>query len=124
MKQDIAGQASLAINKVGDWSKRTVARSKDWFEVQRAKYSERPLSKKPKRLEDEEAQPGAFKRLWYAFTMAKRFYPSTQTPPATAITTPATADILDTILMPLGTSTHSRAAPFPCRHAHRGGGCG
>jgi alkylhydroperoxidase family enzyme len=98
MKQDIAGQASLAINRASDWSKRTVARSKDWFEVQRSKYSERPLSKKPKRIEDEEAQPGAFKRFWYAFTMAKRFYPSTQTPPATAIPTPATADILDTIL--------------------------
>src|SRR3954469_17291659 len=98
MKQDIAGQASLAINKMGDWSKRTVARSKDWFQVQRAKYSERPLTKKPVRLEDEEAQPGAFKRFWYAFTMAKRFYPSTQTPPTAVIATPAVADVLDTLL--------------------------
>src|SRR4051794_20888597 len=99
MKQDIAGQASLAINKMGDWSKRTVARSKDWFEVQRSKYSERPLSKKPVRLEDEEAQPGAFKRFWYAFTMAKRFYPSTQTPPPTTpVAPPAAADVLDSIL--------------------------
>ena len=98
MKQDIAGQASLAINKVGDWSKRSIARSKDWFEIQRSKYSERPLSKKPQRLEDEEAHPGAFKRFWYAFMMAKRFYPSTQVSPATsAVATPA-ADVLDTIL--------------------------
>src|SRR3954468_19651920 len=74
MKQDIAGQASLAINKASDWSKRTVARSKNWFENQRSKYYERPLSKKPKRLEDEDG-PGAFKRFWYAFIMAKRFYP-------------------------------------------------
>jgi len=40
MKQDVAGQASLAINKVNDWSRRTIDRSRDWFEVQRAKYSE------------------------------------------------------------------------------------
>ena len=98
MKQDIAGQAGLAINKASDWSKRTVARSKDWFENQRSKYSERPLSKKPERLEDEEG-PGAFKRFWYAFIMAKRFYPSTQASPAVAtVAAPAAADVLDTIL--------------------------
>ena len=98
MKQDIAGQASLAINKVGDWSKRSIARSKDWFEIQRSKYSERPLSKRPQRLEDEEAQPGVFKRFWYAFTMAKRFYPSTQASPATSAPAAPAADVLDTIL--------------------------
>jgi alkylhydroperoxidase family enzyme len=97
MKQEIAGQASLAISKVVDWSHRTINQSREWFETQRSKYSERPLTKKPKRLEDEEG-PGRIKRFWYAFVMARRFYPSTQNPPTSqAVATPA-ADFTDTIL--------------------------
>jgi len=96
MKHDLAGQTSLAIDKVTDWSRRSIARSKDWFEDQRSKYSERQLSKKPKRLEDEDA-PGRFKRFWYAFTMARRFYPSTQTPPSIPGAVFG-ADITDTLL--------------------------
>jgi len=75
MKQDIAGQASLAISKLNDWSLRTINRSKDWYENQRSKYSERPLTVKPKRLEDEDG-PGRFKRFWYAFVMARRGQPT------------------------------------------------
>jgi alkylhydroperoxidase family enzyme len=98
MKQDIAGQASLAINKLNSWSRHAITRSKDWFEDQRSKYSERTLSKKPQRLEDEDA-PGAFKRFWYAFILARRFYPSVQMPPSIpAIATSAAPDITDTIL--------------------------
>jgi alkylhydroperoxidase family enzyme len=96
MKQDLAGQTSLAIDKVTNWSRRSIARSKDWFEDKRSQYSERQLSRKPERLEDEDA-PGRFKRFWYAFTMARRFYPSTQASPSL----PAAAagpDITDTIL--------------------------
>ena len=98
MKQDIAGQASLAISKLNDWSRHTITQSKDWFDEQRAKYSERALTPKPKRLEDEEG-PGRFKRFWYALVMAKRFYPSTQTAPSSP--TPAALpapDFADTIL--------------------------
>jgi len=97
MKQEVAGQASLAISRAVDWSHRTVQKSKEWFETQRSKYSERPLTKKPNRLEDEEG-PGAFKRFWYAFRMAQRFYPSTQSP-ASVQTAPAVSpDFSDTIL--------------------------
>jgi alkylhydroperoxidase family enzyme len=96
MKQDIAGQASLAISKLNDWSRRMINRSKDWYENQRSKYSERPLTVKPKRLEDEEG-PGRLKRFWYAFGMARRFYPSTQTTPTTHPVT-AAPDIADAIL--------------------------
>src|SRR5207302_716049 len=95
MKQKIAGRASLAINKLSDWSRRTFSRSKNWFEEQRLKYYERPLMRKPQRLEDEEG-PGRFKRFWYAFVMAKRFYPSTQTPPVSqSSASSAAADITD-----------------------------
>src|SRR6266404_2040837 len=98
MKQDIAGQASLAISKLNDWSLRTINRSKDWYENQRSKYSERPLTVKPKRLEDEDG-PGRFKRFWYAFVMARRFYPSTQAPPTIhGVAVSATSDITDAIL--------------------------
>jgi alkylhydroperoxidase family enzyme len=97
MKQDVAGQASLAISKVVSWSHRTIDRSKEWFEAQRSKYSERPLTQKPQRL-DEEGGPGRFKRFWYAFIMAKRFYPSTQTPPASLTSASPAVDITDTIL--------------------------
>jgi alkylhydroperoxidase family enzyme len=94
----IAGQASLAINKAVDWSQRTIHKSKQWFESQRSKYSEREFTPRPKRLEDEEA-PGRFKRFWYAFRIAKRFYPSTVSVPTTTIPPPiASADITDTIL--------------------------
>lgn len=97
MKQDIAGQASLAINKAVDWSHRTIGKSKEWFEAQRSKYSEREFTPRPKRLEDEEG-PGRFKRFLYAFRIARRFYPST--PAASVASTPqlASADVLDTIL--------------------------
>ena len=98
MKQDVAGQASLAISRLNDWSRRTITQSKDWFEEQRSKYSERPLTPKPKRLEDEEG-PGRLKRFWYAFVMAKRFYPSTQTAPtSTAAVASVAPDITDTLL--------------------------
>jgi alkylhydroperoxidase family enzyme len=98
MNQDIAGQASLAIDKLSSWSRHAISRSKGWFEDQRSKYSERVLSKKPERLEDEEG-PGAIKRFWYAFRMARRFYPSTQTvAEGTTLATPITSDITDTIL--------------------------
>lgn len=97
MKQEIAGQASLAISKFSDWSRRTVSRSKNWFEEQRSTYSERQLSKKPKRLVDEDA-PGRLKRFWYAFAMARRFYPSTQTPPPSSKNASAGPDITDTLL--------------------------
>jgi len=98
MKQDVAGQASLAINKVVSWSHRTIHQSREWFEAQRSKYSERPLTKKPKRLDEEEG-PGRFKRFWYAFVMARRFYPSTQTPPSSqVVAVPAVPDFSDTIL--------------------------
>jgi hypothetical protein len=97
MKQDIAGQASLAISRLNDWSRRTVTRSNNWFEDQRSKYSERLLTTpKPKRLVDEEG-PGRFKRFWYALVMARRFYPSTQTPVSTVAST-APPDISDAIL--------------------------
>ena len=96
--KDIAGQASLAINKAVDWSQRTIHKSKQWFESQRSNYSEREFTPRPKRLEDEEA-PGRFKRFWYAFRMAKRFYPSTVSVPATTTLPPiANTDIIDTIL--------------------------
>src|SRR3954470_7838724 len=98
MKQDIAGQASLAINKAVDWSHRTIGKSKEWFEAQRSKYSDREFAPpRPKRLEDEEG-PGGFKRFWYAVKIARRFYPST---PATSVSSApqaASADVLDTIL--------------------------
>ena len=98
MKQDIAGQASLAISKLNDWSRRTITQSKNWFEEQRSKYSERPITRKPQRLDDEEG-PGRFKRFWYAFSMARRFYPSTQRPPVSpAIRASAAPDITDTLL--------------------------
>jgi len=98
MKQDIAGQASLAIGKLNDWSRRTISRSKDWLEDQRAKYSEQSFAPKPKRLEDEEG-PGRVKRFWYAFRMARRFYPSTQTVPSRGVVaTSAAPDITDAIL--------------------------
>jgi alkylhydroperoxidase family enzyme len=93
----IAGQASLAINKAVDWSQRTIHKSKQWFESQRSKYSEREFTPRPKRLEDEEA-PGRFKRFWYAFRIAKRFYPSTVSVPATTAAPLASTDITDTIL--------------------------
>jgi alkylhydroperoxidase family enzyme len=93
----IAGQASLAINKAVDWSQRTIHKSKQWFESQRSKYSEREFTPRPKRLEDEEA-PGRFKRFWYAFRIAKRFYPSTVSVPATTAAPVASTDITDTIL--------------------------
>jgi alkylhydroperoxidase family enzyme len=98
MKQEVAGQASLAISKAVDWSQRTIHRCREWFETQRSKYSERPLTKKPKRVEDEDG-PGALKRFWFALVMARRFYPSTQVP-ASAQTLPAaaTADFNDAIL--------------------------
>jgi alkylhydroperoxidase family enzyme len=97
MKQDFAGQATVAIDKVNNWSRRAISGSKNWFEHQRTKFAQRPLSKRPQRLEDEDG-PGAVKRFWYAFIMAKRFYPSTQIPPAAVIATPAATDVLDTIL--------------------------
>lgn len=98
MKQDIAGQASLAISKVNDWSRRTITQSKNWFEEQRSKYSERSLTPKPRRLEDEEG-PGRVKRFWYAFTMARRFYPSTQAAPPSYAAVMPSADLTDTILV-------------------------
>jgi alkylhydroperoxidase family enzyme len=97
MKQEIAGQASLAISKTVDWSHRTINKSKEWFETQRSKYSERSLSKKPKRLEDEDG-PGRFKRFWYAFRMARRFYPSTQAPVSVQSTAAVSPDFSDAIL--------------------------
>ena len=98
MKQEIAGQASLAISKLNAWSRRTLTYSKTWFEEQRSKYSERPLTPRPKRLEDEEG-PGRFKRFWYAFVMARRFYPSTQRPAVNTVAAAgSTADITDAIL--------------------------
>jgi alkylhydroperoxidase family enzyme len=97
MKQEVAGQASLAISKAVDWSQRTIHKSREWFESQRAKYSERRLPKKPKRLEDEEG-PSAFKRFWYAFRMARRFYPSTQAPVSVQALPAVSPDFSDTIL--------------------------
>lgn len=97
MKQEVAGQASLAISKAVDWSQRTIHKSREWFESQRAKYSERRLPKKPKRLEDEEG-PKAFKRFWYAFRMARRFYPSTQAPVSVQALPAVSPDFSDTIL--------------------------
>ena len=98
MKQDIAGQASLAINKAVDWSRLTVGRSKEWFEAQRAKYSEREFTPRPKRLEDEEEGPGRFKRFWFAFRIARRFYPSTPATSVAPVPQAPSADVLDTIL--------------------------
>jgi alkylhydroperoxidase family enzyme len=98
MKQDIAGQASLAINKAVDWSHRTIGKSKEWFEAQRSKYSEREFAPpRPKRLEDEEG-PGRFKRFWYAFRIARRFYPSSPATSVSSVPQGASADVLDTIL--------------------------
>jgi alkylhydroperoxidase family enzyme len=97
MKQDIAGQASLAIHKAVDWSHRTIDKSKDWFGAQRAKYSERDFAPRPKRLEDEEG-PGRFKRFWYAFRIARRFYPSTPTSSPLSAAPAASADVVDIIL--------------------------
>src|SRR5438270_4457603 len=93
----IAGQASLAINKAVDWSQRTIHKSKQWFESQRLKYSDREFTPRPKRLEDEEA-PGRFKRFWYAFRIAKRLYPSTVSVPATTAAPLASTAITHTIL--------------------------
>jgi alkylhydroperoxidase family enzyme len=98
MKQDIAGQASLAINKAVDWSHRTIGKSKEWFEAQRSKYSEREFAPpRRKRLEDEEGA-GRFKRFWYAFRIARRFYPSTPTSLAPSAAPAASADVIDAIL--------------------------